>query len=1769
MNSRSSRVSMKRNSLPAIRSRKLRLEPLEDRRLLSLGLLNVDPVANTHTAPVEVDVSATYDADVNPATATDETFVVHGMQTGKLLDPPNTVGAGGPSVALDPATDFHPGELVHATATAGIESLSGMEAAAFVWQFRSEVTEGSGVFSTTGQILGDASTRSVSLGDLDGDGDLDAFVANSFEYPDTVWLNDGLGGFIDSGQSLANFWSEDAALGDVDGDGDLDAFVAEFPNSKIWLNDGLNTFIDSGQTLANTGPQGVALGDLDGDGDLDALVANTPTSKIWLNDGSGTFIDSSQSLSSEDVRDVALGDVDGDGDLDAFVAHTGGTANSVWLNTAAGFIDSGQSLGVSSSLKVDLGDVDGDGDLDAFVANFNQPDKVWLNDGSGTFSDSGQALGTARSRGVTLGDVDGDGDLDAFVAVSGTGTSPEGNAVWLNDGSGTFIDSGQNLGEGFSYHAQLGDVDGDGDLDAFVGNSGANRVWLNDAVDFGDAPDPTYPTLFGSGGASHVIAPGFWLGEVVDAEADGQPESEAKGEELDGTDDDDGVTFTTELITDETAGIEVFASAAGRLDAWIDFDGDGSWLEAGDQIFANQALAAGSNVLTFSVPATAALGQTFARFRFSSTGGLTFKAPADDGEVEDYSVTIQCPAIDYGDAPDPTYPTLAASLGARHAIVPGFYLGGRVDREPDGQPDTGAAGDDLDGLPDDEDGVDFVTALVRGNTAWIDVRASDDGLLDAWIDFKADGGWAEPGDKIFSSRPLTAGVNRLAIAVPADAELGQTFARFRFSSDGELDYIEFAPDGEVEDYQVVIADLDFGDAPDVPMGPEVTKWTADDPTPEDFFGSGVCVSGDWAIVGATGDDDAVVDSGSAYVFHRDVAGWAPSAKLTAPDPEENEEYGYAVSIFGEWAMVGAYQNDWAGPNAGSIEVYYFDGAAWSFKQKLTAPDGSGQEHFGFSVSVSGEWAVIGAPQDDEVGEDAGAAYVYRLHGPTWEFFEKWTPSLDPTEDRFGRAVSVSGTRALVGAYLDDDGGEDAGAAYVFAWNGLTWTQEAKLTASDAVAGQQLGHSVAISGERAIVGAWLDDEAAADAGAAYVFHREGTNWVQQPKLIASDAEEHDWFGASVSLSGDRAIVGASGDDDHGGNSGSAYVFRWSGSAWLEMPKVTSFDIAESDGFGWPVSISGDCVVVGAMWRNEGGHHEAGSAYVFQLTWSEPTYPTLYVNDGARHISGSGLYLGGGVDIEADGQPHDHALGDDAAGTPDDEDGVTFTDPLVPGFSATVEVEASGIGVLDAWMDFSHGSFMVALTDDENLHNLVLPGVLPGDVMAMRWESSGIGHAGYFDASADFDPTDGTDMHYPNGGKDMVLSLPWRSVTEGGEIHGAKWHDLNGDADWDAGEPSLSDWTIFLDEDGDGLLDAGEPNTLTAINGSYSFTELLPGEYRVAEVLQTYWVQTAPAAEVHLVTLEAGESVEDRDFGNRYEAPAEVGGLVWEDTNGNGVQDPVEPGVEGVTVVLHSLIPGDSFATRLTTTNADGEYHFTGLPAGEYELEFTLPAGYDFTLVDWGLDTEDSDAHPDTGYTDAIVLAAGENQSNWDAGLIPTGTVTVIGDRVWDDVNGNGIQDAGEPGIPDILLSLAVDDGFGPVSVETVVTNADGRYAFVGVDPGEYSIWVYVPGGYTFVPEDQGSDDELDSDIFPSLAHTSTLTVVSGMRDLSWDVGVWMRDYGDAPDPDYPTLSADGGAGHSIQTGVYDAFRRRRRRSLDSNRRIPWHWSRRRPRWSAGC
>ena len=347
-------------------------------------------------------------------------------------------------------------------------------------------------------------TRAVVLADVDGDGDLDILVGNSAAQPNRLYLNDGPGTFVEATGALPAFAESTRALrlGDVDADGDLDLVVGNEAGNQVrlHLNNGAGTFTDATSQLPFdvTPTSSIALGDVDADGDLDLLLAKDYgfQDRLFLNNGIGTFSDATSQLpvDTDPTASAALADVDGDGDLDAvlgvgtfFGAIPVGQQTRLYLNDGSGtFTDASFQMPSDTDVTADVAvaDLDADGDLDLAIANWFGQDRLYLNDGNGNFSDATAQLPPDNDgdRAVVAGDVDGDGDVDLLF-----GNEYQQDRLYLNDGFGTFTDGTALLPprptDGTAALA-LGDVDGDGDLDAVIGREAnrENRLFLNDGA---------------------------------------------------------------------------------------------------------------------------------------------------------------------------------------------------------------------------------------------------------------------------------------------------------------------------------------------------------------------------------------------------------------------------------------------------------------------------------------------------------------------------------------------------------------------------------------------------------------------------------------------------------------------------------------------------------------------------------------------------------------------------------------------------------------------------------------------------------------------------------------------------------------------------------------------------------------------------------------------------------------------------------------------------------------------------------------------------------------------------------------------------------------------------------------------------------------------------------------------------------------------------------------------------------------------------------------
>jgi len=338
-----------------------------------------------------------------------------------------------------------------------------------------------------------------------------------------------------------------------------------------------------------------------------------------------------------------------------------------------------------------------------------------------------------------------------------------------------------------------------------------------------------------------------------------------------------------------------------------------------------------------------------------------------------------------------------------------------------------------------------------------------------------------------------------------------------------------------------------------------------------------------------------------------------------------------VAISGNWALVGAIHTDDNGVNSGSAYIFRHNAAGnWVQFQELHALDAAAGDAFGRSVSIDYNYAIIGAHENDDLGAGSGSAYIFRYDGNTWTQQQELNAgAFGAAEDYFGSSVSISGVYAIVGSYNDDNvNGNEAGSAYIFERDGNNWIRREQLLASDGQAGDWFGASVAISGDYAIVGAFYEDDVAANAGAAYIFEHMGNDWVERQILRAPDGAAFDYFGYSVSIHNGIAVVGAVATDDNQNNSGSAYIYQRFGDNWMLMNKIHAGDPGASDDFGNSVAVHGNFIIVGARDNDDIGIN-SGSAYIFRrngFNWVQAWGPLVF---GA-----AGDWLGQSVAISGD-------------------------------------------------------------------------------------------------------------------------------------------------------------------------------------------------------------------------------------------------------------------------------------------------------------------------------------------------------------------------------------------------------------------------------------------------------------------------------------------------------------------------------------------------------
>ncbi len=355
--------------------------------------------------------------------------------------------------------------------------------------------------------------------------------------------------------------------------------------------------------------------------------------------------------------------------------------------------------------------------------------------------------------------------------------------------------------------------------------------------------------------------------------------------------------------------------------------------------------------------------------------------------------------------------------------------------------------------------------------------------------------------------------------------------------------------------------------------------TANDGAALDYFGKAVAISGDYVIVGAFGDDiNTNANQGSAYIFTRVGGSWVQQTKLIASDGAASDQFGTSVAISGDYAVVGTPNKLVAGSSGqGAVYVFMRSGSVWTQQTKLIALDGTAGDKFGSSVAIAGDYALVGSPGDDiGISNGQGSAYVFTLFGATWSQQAKLTANDGATGDGFGGSVAISGDYALIGAPdADIETIANQGAAYIFTRTRTTWTQQTKFrtyTYFNGGSEDHFGNSVAISGDYAVVGAYHQLN---QKGGAYIYIRSGAAWALQTEILSPEADSE--FGTGVAVSGDYVIVGAP-FAAGGVNNGKAYVYKRSGIAW-QLLRTLNDTVVLGNSDGISVGIANGSFIIG--------------------------------------------------------------------------------------------------------------------------------------------------------------------------------------------------------------------------------------------------------------------------------------------------------------------------------------------------------------------------------------------------------------------------------------------------------------------------------------------------------------------------------------------------------------------------------------------------------------
>ncbi len=1322
-------------------------------------------------------------------------------------------------------------------------------------------------------------------------------------------------------------------------------------------------------------------------------------------------------------------------------------------------------------------------------------DTVFFDSNDNGIADEGEGL-----KGVTVKLLADKGDGNGFQVVGTTITGDNPHTPEVEDGYYFFgpLLAGPDGGPGITYQVMVdtttlpggglgwvNTVDPDGgdanmsEVTLLPGDVNLDQDFGYLALDFGDAPD-SYGTTLAFDGARHVLSIGqtantplLKLGSTVDVELNGQPSTGADGDDLNllfggpvppAPDDEDGVTLPASVAAGETFTVSISvmedsANVDGRLSAWIDWNRDGDFEDAGEQIAADVAVVNGGNSLIVTAPVDAVSGLTYARFRLSSDRGLSPTGEASDGEVEDYTITIrgQQPTASLGNfvwedlnangrqdagepgvsgvlvtltgggadgvigTPDDTTATATTNAGGFYQFIslnPGEEYKVTFTRpaafisftRPNAIP---PADDTNDSDADPVSGMSQIVTLAPGeNNDTIDAGLLRPATIGDFVWRDANGnGVQDPGE---------AGVPNVTVTLTGTDALGNPVTRTTTTNGNGL-YLFNGNTLLPGTYKVTFSDLPDGLAFTAPnQGNDDSRDSDADPangmTPFVTVGSGgINLTLDAGLVGTGIDiikfvngDDAnsptgpILTVGSIATFTYEVrnTGNVSLANVTVSDDN------------GTSAIPGDdFNPSFTGGDTNNNNLLDL-GETWTYSATSTVQAGQ------YTNIATTTGTPVYPPGTDQPGTPV--------------------PGLDPPTDTdpanyFGQATASLGN--FVWEDLNANGRQDAGEPGV---SGVLVT----LTGG---------------GADGVIGTPDDTTATTTTNAGGFYQFINLNPGEEYKVTFQKPA------AFISFTRPNAIPPAddTNDSDADPVSGMSQI--------VTLAPGENNDTIDA-GLLRPATI-GDFV-----WRDANGNgvQDPGEAGVPNVTVTltgtdalgNPVTRTTTTNGNGLYLFNGNTLLPGTYKVTFSGLPDGLAFTAPNQGNDDSRD--SDADPA-NGMTQFVTVGSGGINLtLDAGL-VGTGIDIIKFVNGDDANSPTGPILTVGSIATFTYEVRNTGN----------------------------VSLANVTVSDDNGTSAIPGDDFN---------PSFTGG----DTNNNNLLDLGETWTYSATS------TVQAGQY--TNIATTTGTPVYPPGTDQPGTPVPGlDPPTDTDPANYFgQATASLGNFVWEDLNANGRQDAGEPGVSGVLVTLtgggaDGVIGTPDDTTATATTNAGGFYQFINLnPGEEYKVTFQKPAAFiSFTrpnAIPPADDTNDSDADPVSGMSQIVTLAPGENNDTIDAGLLRPAT---IGDFVWRDANGNGVQDPGEAGVPNVTVTLTGTDALGNPVTRTTTTNGNGLYLFNGntLLPGTYKVtFSGLPDGLAFTAPNQGNDDSRDSDADPANGMTPFVTVGSGGINLTLDAGL---------------------------------------------------------------